>query len=443
MPYAAMIRSAVVVGRAPPTPPDRLGTPSGVVEPPPFAQNAGMTDSGVDAIAAWLVERGLAGASETELLHGTCERCREAGLRLSGAMALIDTLHPVYEGRAFRWREDGSIENVVEYGSSDAGEVGEGWRQSPFHRLWSTGDAELRCRLLAGVPTGFPALDKLRGKGHTDYLLLMHRFAGEGTIGGMDRIYTDWFTRREGGFGEGELAALRRLSPQLALALKCTSLGRIARTLVEVYLGEDAGRRVLSGRISRGVTERIRAALWFSDLRGFAAIADAAAPDEIIPLLNDYADVVVSAIRKERGDVLKLIGDGVLAIFRAEDPAEACRAALRAEDHVRHGVQALNARRAAEGRPVTSVYLGLHVGDVFYGNIGSVDRLDFTVVGPAVNEVSRIAAMCRSADRAALLSSGFRDATPEPERSRLVSVGRYALRGVRRAQELFTPDPAP
>jgi len=139
--------------------------------------------------------------------------------------------------------------------------------------------------------------------------------------------------------------------------------------------------------------------------------------------------------------VLKLIGDGVRAIFRADDPAEACRGALRAEADLRARVQALNARRAADGRPVTSVYLGLHIGDVFYGNIGSVDRLDFTVVGPAVNETNRIATMCRSVDRGVVLSSDFVAATPEPERAMLVSVGRYALRGVGRAQELFTLDP--
>jgi adenylate cyclase len=139
--------------------------------------------------------------------------------------------------------------------------------------------------------------------------------------------------------------------------------------------------------------------------------------------------------------VLKLIGDGTLAIFQADHPADACRRALQAEAILRKRIHTLNERRAAEKRPVTSVYLGLHIGEVFYGNIGSEDRLDFTVVGPAVNEVSRIASLCRSVDRNVVLSSDFVLATPEPERSNLVSVGRYALRGVGRAQELFTLDP--
>jgi len=139
--------------------------------------------------------------------------------------------------------------------------------------------------------------------------------------------------------------------------------------------------------------------------------------------------------------VLKLIGDGVLAIFRADDAARACCCALRAEARLRSGISVVNERRAAGDHPVTSVYLGLHIGEVFYGNIGSEDRLDFTVVGPAVNEASRIAAMCRSVDRSVVLSSEFAAATPEPERSMLVSVGRYALRGVGRTEELFTLDP--
>ncbi|HJW45235.1 MAG TPA: adenylate/guanylate cyclase domain-containing protein [Lysobacter sp.] len=402
-----------------------------------------MNENDVERIAAWLVERGLAGASETELQHGFCERCCQAGLPLSRTLALIDTLHPVYEGRAFRWRNDGVEESaVVEYGSSSTGEAAASWQRSPFHHLLTSGTNELRRRIGRGDPVDFPVIATLKQDGYTDYVAMIHRFAGEGAIGEMDCVYSHWMTSHADGFGEAGMAALRRLVPSLALAIKCASLARIAGTLVEVYLGRDAGQRVLSGRISRGVAERIHAVLWYSDLRGYTTITDTAPPDEIIPLLNDYADAVISAIQETGGEVLKLIGDGVLAIFRADDAAAACRRALQAETGLRLRQQALNTRRTAEGRPVTSVYLGLHIGDVFYGNIGSVDRLDFTVVGPAVNEASRIAAMCRSVDRSVVLSSDFAMATPEPERATLVSVGRYALRGVGRPQELFTTDSA-
>ncbi len=187
----------------------------------------------------------------------------------------------------------------------------------------------------------------------------------------------------------------------------------------------------------RGVADRIDAVIWFSDLRGFTRITQAT-PEQVIPLLNDYADVVISAIHAHGGDVLKLIGDGILAIFSAGDRAQACAAALGAANEARSSVAALNVRRAGSRLPVTDMYLGLHVGEMFYGNVGSAERLDFTVVGPAVNETSRVAAMCRSAEQPMLVSKTFADV--EGMRGRLVSVGRYALRGVAEPQELFTLD---
>lgn len=403
-----------------------------------------MNRDDIDRIGAWITERGLAGTTETELLHGFCERCCDAGLPLSRGVALIDTLHPTYEGRAFRWRNDGVEErSVVEFGrTNEGGEAERNWVNSAFYRLLHGPDDELRRRLIPDAELEFPQLESFRSAGHTDYFALIHRFAADGMIGEMDCVYSSWTTRSPGGFDDEDLEALRRLVPSLALAIKCASLARIAGTLVEVYLGRDAGQRVLSGRILRGVADRISAALWYSDLRGFTTITDSGPPGEVIPLLNDYADAVISAVHEAGGDVLKLIGDGTLAIFTGADHAQSCRAALAAEAGLRRRLAQLNARRSAEEQPVTTVYLGLHIGDVFYGNIGSADRLDFTVVGPAVNEVSRIAAMCRSVDRHVVMSSAFVASTPEPERSRIVSVGRYALRGIGRAQELFTIDPA-
>jgi adenylate cyclase len=279
----------------------------------------------------------------------------------------------------------------------------------------------------------------MQAAGLTDYVAIINRFAAEGSIGEMDCVYSSWMTKHPGGFDDEHIATLQRLAPFLALAVKSVSLTRMAGTLMQTYLGRDAGRRVLSGRIVRGVADRIDAVLWFSDLRGFTRITDTT-PEHVIPLLNDYADVVVSTIHEHGGDVLKLMGDGVLAIFTAEHRERACSAALAAAVSAREGVAALNQRRAAGKLPVTEIYLGLHVGEVFYGNIGSTERLDFTVVGPAVNEVSRIAAMCRSVEQPMLVSTAF--ANVGNNRGRLVSVGRYALRGVSGSQELFTLDPA-
>ena len=396
-----------------------------------------------DRIADWLIRRGLEGVPEYDLLAAFCGKCRSVGLPIDRAIAFIDTLHPVHEGRIFLWRSDGVEEEPVrDYGPSNVGEIAESWKRSPFNHLLQTGKEELRRRIGFGEEPGFQAIQEMKDLGYTDYQVFVHRFKEDGTIGEMDSFYSGWATRHAEGFSDAGIAALRRLVPALGLAVKNAALARIAGTLVEVYLGRDAGKRVLEGRIQRGVTDRIDAVLWFSDLRSFTAIADSSPPGEIIPLLNDYADAVISAIQLAGGDVLKLIGDGTLAIFRAEDPARACAKALKAHTDMRRRVGELNDRRGGEGRATTSVYVGLHIGDVLYGNIGSIDRLDFTVVGPAVNEASRIASMCRSVDRPLLISSSFAEALPAIERSKLVVVGRFALRGVGRAQDLFTLDPA-
>jgi len=392
----------------------------------------------------WLAEAGLAGNSETEIVDGFCRRAVTAGLPIARATVIIDTLHPVHEGRVVRWRREGDERQaeLIEYGPTTEGEAAENWRRSPFFRLLEEGGSRLRRRLLAGEPAEFLAIVALQDEGMTDYLALITRFAAHGVIGEMDCVYSSWATDHPQGFDDREIEALIGLMPLLALAVKCVSLARIAGTLVETYLGRDAGRRVLAGRIRRGVAEPIGAVLWYSDLRGFTRITDQAPPQQVIPLLNDYAEAVISAVHDSGGDVLKLIGDGTLAIFTSGSTDEACRCAIEAETTLRGRVDELNRRRAGESLPTTDVYLGLHVGEVFYGNIGSKDRLDFTVVGPAVNEVSRIAAMCRSAERNVLLSAAFAEAVAEAERSRLVSVGRYALRGVERPQELFTLVPA-
>jgi adenylate cyclase len=299
--------------------------------------------------------------------------------------------------------------------------------------------AVMRRRVTVESAAEFPILRDYQAAGMSDYVAIINRFAPEGIIGEMDCVYSSWVTARADGFTDTHVGALTRVVPTLALAVKAAALVRMTGTLMETYLGRDAGRRVLSGRIMRGIADRIDAVIWFSDLRGFTRITDSA-PEQVIPLLNDYAEVIVSAIHAQVGDVLKLVGDGILAIFTAADRAHACAAALAAATAARTEVAALNLRRARDGLPVTDMYLGLHVGEVFYGNVGSTERLDFTVVGPAVNEASRIAAMCRSVEQPVLVSEAF--ANVHGMRGRLISVGRYALRGVTQPQELFTLDSA-
>ena len=400
-------------------------------------------------LLGWLTQAGLAGTSETDIVSVFCERCVTAGIPLGRAHVAIDTLHPVHEGRLFRWgyaneplvHEYGrtSLEGLDVSGpvSLDA-QATDVWRRGPFYNMLQTGASLLRRRLNADTKDEFSMLAEWLAAGMTDYVAITTRFAAEGIIGEMDAVYSSWGTKAPEGFNDSQIATLEQLVPHLALAVKSVSLARMTRTLMETYLGRDAGERVLSGRIVRGLTERIDAVVWFSDLRGFTHITDTT-PEQVIPLLNDYSDVIISAIYEHGGDVLKLIGDGTLAIFTAEDRTHACNAALSAAIAARQGVAELKKRRGAQGKPVTDMYLGLHVGEVFYGNVGSRERLDFTVVGPAVNEVSRIAAMCRSVDQPLLVSSAFAGALGDL-RKHLVSVGRFALRGVAQPQELYTLD---
>jgi adenylate cyclase len=390
----------------------------------------------------WLVSQGLTGLPENDLIRGFCERCRAGGLDISRASVFIDTLHPIFEGRGFRWNDTETNESdMFEYRSTSEGEAAQNWRRSIFYHMLESGIEEFKVDFADRASLDFSLIDELAAKGHRHFVAFVHQFGEAGTLGQMDCVYSYWVTRRTDGFGEQGLSALRDLIPALGLAIKSGAQVEIARTLGRVYLGRDASEQVLRGRISRGVTERINAVLWFSDLRGSTAISESIGPDEIIPFLNDYAQAAIDAVHDEGGDVLKLIGDGVLAMFTHEDMTAARRAALRAEHRFRRNMISLNARRSADGRPTTSAYVGLHVGEVFYGNIGSEDRLDFTVVGPAVNEVSRIASMCRSVDRELLASSDFRAGLNTQGRGFLVSTGRFALRGIGRAQDLFTLDP--
>jgi adenylate cyclase len=390
----------------------------------------------------WLANAGITGIPENELVRGFCERCRSAGINLSRGLVFIDTLDPVFEGHGFRWTDtDTNESDAFDYRSTSEGEAAAKWRQSTFYHMIESGQHELHLDLSDPASLNFSMMEDVAANGHKHFCGFVNRFGGAGSIGEMDCVYSYWATRHPTGFDEASRAALRDLVPVLALAVKAATVARIARTVGRVYLGRDAAEQVMRGRISRGVSEWINAVLWFSDLRGSTRISETLAPDQIIPFLNDYAEAAIHAVHDTGGDVLKLIGDGVLAVFTGDDMAVARRAALRAEHQLRKNVQVINARRGAAGQPVTTAYVGLHVGEVFYGNIGSEDRLDFTVVGPAVNEVSRIASMCSSVDREFLASSAFQTGLDSAGRKYFVSTGRFALRGIGKAQDLYTLDP--
>src|SRR6185312_5101863 len=222
----------------------------GLPFPRPAPHIGTMNNTDIDGLADWVVRRGLEGVDETELLRAFCEKCATLGLPVARGLAFIDTLHPVYEGRLFRWRDDGAEEEATrDYERSDQGANAESWRRSPFYRLLQTGEEEMRRRIAFGDPADYSVVQEMKDTGHTDYILFVHRFTRDGSIGEMDCVCSAWSTKHPAGFSDANITALRRLVPALALALKSGTLARIAGTLVEVYLGRDAGRRVLEGRI--------------------------------------------------------------------------------------------------------------------------------------------------------------------------------------------------
>ncbi|WP_226579066.1 adenylate/guanylate cyclase domain-containing protein [Acuticoccus sediminis] len=396
----------------------------------------------LDPVLDWVIAKGVEGIEERDLVDGFARRCRETGLPFHRIIIFADMLDPTFEGRAVQWRDDGEAPQIREYTSTAEGEAAEAWQRTPFFALSQSNDVEFRVRIGLGERTGAHMIEDFAREGATDYIAFMHRIGENAIIGEMDAVYSHYTTRQAGGFTDAQLARLRQLVKALSLAFKSLTIARMTRTLAHVYLGHGAAETVLTGRILRGMAQRIEAVLWFSDLRSYTAISDAAHPGQIIPLLNDYADAAMTAIDKAGGETMKLIGDGVLAVFRDGDTGTCAARALAAERAFRTALADVSSRRRNEGLPVTDAYVALHCGEVFYGNIGAAHRLDFTVVGPAVNEVSRIATLCRSVDRTFLVSEAFHDALAYEERSDLVSTGRFALRGVGRAQHLFTVDPA-
>jgi adenylate cyclase len=394
-----------------------------------------MKDDAATTLIAWLIDAGLGATSEEDLLRGVCERLVENGIPLTRAMAGSGLLHPTLDSRGHLWRRGGAV-STEEYSRLASTEE---WEKSPFHHLWAGNGNVLRRRLRQDYRVGeFELLDNLRASGATDYLAIINRHPAMGG-GKLGDFVSSWAIDRPEGFSDSETARLERIAAAFALSYQSRAGQGTLRTLLETYLGAGAAARVLNGNVVRGQADSIEAVIWYSDLVNFTRIADEVARDQLLSLLNDYAACLVEAIEQHDGEVLKFIGDGILAIFSGADPIKARGNALDAAMQAERQVAALNEQRCKQGRRATDFYLALHVGDVLFGNFGSAKRLDFTVLGPAVNEASRIGAMCRSLDQRVIVSSAFA-ASAGARRGDLVSLGRYALRGVGRPQELFTLD---
>jgi adenylate cyclase len=283
-------------------------------------------------------------------------------------------------------------------------------------------------------------LEELAGAGGTDYFAQIVRFGPEGDASRGTGIAYSFTTDCREGFSEDDLTLLRAVLPALSLAIMAHAGHTIASGLLEAYLGGDAGRRVHAGAVERGSVESIRAALWFADMRGFTKLADGTAGLEVIELLDDVFEALAAPLRSRGGQVLKFMGDGMLAIFPllTETQAETCRVAIKAAREAMHELDRINRVRAAAGKPIAEVDLALHIGEVLYGNVGAADRLDFTVIGPAVNEAARIETLCEPLGRKVLVSAEF--AATAGSCNGLQPLGHHRLRGVREPRAIYGLD---
>jgi len=392
-------------------------------------------------IGEWIVSATLAGTDEIGILAGIGQRLNAAGVPIVRISVATDLLDPMFDGRGVRWlRDEGGLEET--FARDDEGTiVTVDFPRSPFGFLLRSGKPAMRRRLDATYERGeFSMLDRFQDQGVTDYIAFSVRVGKSMQVGGAGGMTGSWTTDAPGGFTDAQVELLTSLMPLLTLSILLQTTHRDTRTLLTTYLGRHAADRVLAGNIVRGRAEPIRAVVWFSDLVGFTRISDNTSPEHVLALLNDYAQAQIEAIEAHAGHVLKFIGDGLLAIFPDDDSTKACTRALDAAVKMRKQVAKLNVKRAAQDLPITDTHLALHLGELLYGNLGGPRRLDFTVLGSAVNEAARIEALCASLDQKVIVSWAFHEAAGDA-RNRLVSLGRYAMKGVARPQELFTLDP--
>ncbi len=381
-----------------------------------------------ETASAWLIGEARTVGGPRAQLEGLCRRLLGAGLPLYRASFNLQTLHPQLRAQSFVWHR--ATGDAVVYDHTRDADTSPEYLTSPIAAILG-GAGGVRCRLDVDPPQlDYPLMHSLKAEGATDYVMMPISF-GDGALNAIS-----WTTDRPGGFTTEELGEVYSLLPVLTLLLEVAVARKIANNVLDTYIGMDAARRVLAGEITLGSGETITAALWYCDLRGFTALSEALPRDDIIASLNEYFGCMAGAVHAAGGSVLKFMGDGMLAVFPCGNaPAcDAAGAALAAAVAALSALDDVNRARVMAGKPPLHTGLALHYGDVMYGNIGAADRLDFTVIGPAVNEVARVERMCREVEQPLLTTTAFANASSDD----LVSLGTFALRGVTTPQELFT-----
>ena len=379
----------------------------------------------VSPVIDWLLHKGRRLPTREAVVGELCERVRAAGLPIERVAFFFPALHPQYFGVALYW--DGH-KVTVRPGTHDFVHTAE-YRDSPAARI-TAGERVIRRRIeLGGDQLDYPVLHEFRALGLTDYVIVEVVFSA-----GV-RNSVSLATRRPGGFTDHDIAELERLLHPFALVMENFSGRDLARTLLETYLGRITGSRVLDGQIKRGDGQSIDAVIWFSDLRESTPLSASLGEQRFLELLNDYFVATAGAVLEHGGEVLRFIGDASLAVFpTAGEPARAvCERAVDAAHAARARARAANSARQSAGLPAFEYGIGLHLGRVYYGNIGTPERLEFSVIGVAANKAARIEALCKETAQDVVLSSAMAAALGAPCRS----LGKFALRGVAGAEEIF------
>jgi adenylate cyclase len=351
-------------------------------------------------ISDWLIDGARSAVNPPQMVAQFCERLVRAGLPLWRVGLFVRTLHPDILGVNFIWKPDAEVvSGTADFGLLDSPE----YIRSPLAIVFGEG-REVRHRIDDPESRRFPFLDDMRAEGVTDYIALP-LLSTDGSAHA-----SSWTTKQAGGFSDEQLSGLRSLMPPLARLVEVTSQRRRASILLDTYVGNRAGERILGGQIRRGHTETMHAAIWLSDLRGFTALSDRLPAETVVDILNLYFDCQVSAIRNHGGEVLKFMGDGLLAVFpiaEAEgDIQQVCSRVLEAARESRASVEAMH-YPIGETIERFRFAVALHVGKILYGNIGGGNRLDFTCIGPAVNLAARLEKIAARLHRTIVASAGF------------------------------------
>lgn len=380
-------------------------------------------------LLAWLEGPGRRLIETEAFVEALGEQLVEIGLPIDRITTGIPMLHPQIASSSVVW-EPARLAHERQWQMTSL--TRSMYERSPLYVVYR-GDGPVRAQVTPEPQPGeYPIIQDLREEGFSDYIALPAPFS-DGTIKAMT-----FATRRDGGFKDAEIAALQVLMPHFAYLLEIQTLRRTARVLLDTYVGRISGARVLQGQIKRGQGEDVRAIIWFSDLRGFTELSDALSNEALIALLNDYFGALTRAVEEQQGETLKFIGDAMLAIYPIATASSGRKAAQRALASARSAqarIAEINLARRAADKAIIQWGLALHVGEVHYGNIGGETRLDFTVIGPAVNLAARLQGLSARLGEGCVISDDF--AALLREKNELRDLGAHELKGIADKRQVF------